>query len=156
MVKLFLAAIAWLGAIAYAPLCGAEERQPTATIVFERGYPEEDRRLFTRADQEYLVLDSDGSFRRAAIFGIMGRRPSRTREVPAGQRLTINAIVTYSEVSVGPCTGRAQFTPIAEHNYTVVQTELRPAVCEFRILDVTTGAPPPDLEIVNDISGRAQ
>ena len=157
MFKPLLAALALLGTTGFAPAASADEREPSAVVEFQRGYPDDGGGLFTRADQEYLVLDNDDqSFRRAAIFGVLSRRESRTRSVPAGQRLTINAIVSYSEVSVGQCTGRAQFTPIAGHTYTVVQAELRPAVCEFRVTDVTTGAPPPDLEIVDDISGRAR
>jgi hypothetical protein len=155
MLRGLLATLILLGISAFASSAGAQE-QATATVVFQRGYSHSGA-LFELGDQEYLVLDSDGmSFRRAANFGPLLRRETRSRELPAGERLTINAILTYSQRSVGQCNGRARFTPIAGHSYTVVQQEMQAAVCEFRVVDVTTGAPPPDLEIVNDISGRAR
>jgi hypothetical protein len=154
MIRPLVATLALLG-LAMASPAGAEDDGASATIEYRRGFA--DGRPFLGADQEYRVLESDGmSFRRAALFNFLSRSGPRTREAPAGQRLTINAIISYGDVGVGQCTGRARFTPIAGHAYTVIQVEVRPGVCEFHIVDTTTGAAPLDLEVVNDISGRAQ
>lgn len=132
---------------------------PVAAIEFQRGYTPGVNRitgLATRADQEYMVLDSDGlSFRRAALFNFLSSGRPQTWQAPVGRRLTINAITSYSQVSIGQCSGRAQFTPLEGHSYRVVQVEVRPAECAFEVTDTTTGEAPPDLEVVDDISGRA-
>lgn len=137
--------------------------QPHAILELHKGYTSAGVQFGGGTTQNYSISapgdDSCGSLERAAIFSfIVGG--STSRRIAAGQSLKIYATTSFealAEVSGGTatyrtvfCAAEALFTPEANHTYSITQREVSPQTCVLEVLDVTTGAAPPDLTISND------
>jgi hypothetical protein len=131
-------------------------------VRFEKGYATGNNQAGAGSYtmQEYWIFDEADHPQRAALF-TFGNRDPVTRQVQSGQRLHVGANTTYTQVAgvnnngagysastaARECRGEATFEPISGHSYTVIQAELAYASCELRIVDLSTGAPPPDVQI---------
>ena len=145
MFKHLLASLACLTA---APCASTDQSTPFALVQFESGVDGGVR-------QEYMVVASDGqSLERAALFNFLSGRQPQTRRLPADRPLSINATMTHFSLGIemahSRCNALARFTPVAGRTYRVVQAELRLDICELRVIDTSTGAPPGDLEITDN------
>jgi hypothetical protein len=106
--------------------------------------------------------DSSGSGRLAAMLTYTA--PHKTATVDAGQRLYLAAGLHDYGVTNSPprgpgtfydgpglylvqgtCLNLVSFIPQSQHEYQVVQEEIGARACELRVVDRSTGAPPPDL-----------
>lgn len=135
---------------------------PYATIKFAKGY-KSGSGFRTSAIQDYaFTKEGDCKKRtRAALFSPVSQK-SKSRRVPAGRLLYVDAVTTYSRVTdvtnyghghstnlkkVAECNARAMFQPIAGHTYIAIQAEQQFGECDFDIVDKATGAAPADLKL---------
>ena len=155
-IKLGLAALACL--VVTACVTTYEEvdaTSPFGTLQFEKGYTT--GYGFGRStSQEYAIADESWAcdrVRRAAFF-TWNNDERVDRRIAAGPPARLVANTTYFMYQGGgpptlnnQCAARATFTPEAGRTYRVVHAELSPVRCELQVIDTSTGAPPPDLEL---------
>jgi hypothetical protein len=138
---------------------------PHATITFEKGYRTGAGGYGAVSMQSYTFADNEGCtnmVHAAAFAWVTGA--SHSRRVRIDQPVYVQAHTEYEQVTgvrsegigvvvaesaIRECLGSASFTPEAGHAYRVVQEELSYGVCEMRVVDVATGAPPPGLTATN-------
>jgi hypothetical protein len=143
-----------LGRQRYVPAAGQE----TATAIFPTG----NLRLSIRqGDTQYygvMAGDTCRSAQRLTIYGagIGGNTTEDSLPIAAGHRLRILASI-QKQTAAGvmaqsflTCTGVVEFTPVAGATYRITQEadSARPSFCTVAVQESQSGAPPPDLAIL--------
>ena len=137
------AGIAALGVAA----SGATPQTESASVTMGKGY---DRGVGPGAAtmQGYFLLSDAATchgMKRLAGFGMISGKSS-TRPVPAGAPVSIYAMVQRTEnYRTGVCQNSVTFTPIPNHNYSVLQRSAVWESCRIDVVDIATNQAPADL-----------
>ncbi len=169
MFRRLLASLACVAAAACASTAADDASAAFASLHFEKGLTT-NTGVHVGARQEYAIVASDGrSHEEAAAFDFLNSNRSQIRRVAADRTVSVVATVRYYDLTIplsartaerhsrmdnARCNALARFTPAPGRTYRVVQSELSLGVCELRITDAETGAPPDDLDVSNAIEAQ--
>lgn len=132
---------------------GARDQPESASVTMSKGY-DKGMGFGVGTIQQYYLLPSDATCRHKkslAIFSALTGK-SVTKPIPAGAPVNIYASVQrITSFGGGVCQNNVSFTPIAGHNYSVLQRSAVWQSCNIEVIDMSTNLTPLDLKQDNSV-----